>query len=140
MSDERLRVGELLDRLEDFADEDLVSVCFEGSPPMPVEGLDVVRNKSGEKALVFVLPAQPTEDAAVDSDFSRLCEKVVRGESVIFQVRFGADLMRQCNADTPEKRMQALSMYFAEAKRRVDETIMFSDEAARFAEEADSHE
>ncbi len=138
MSDERLRVGELLDHLEDFADDDLVSVRFEGSPPMPVESLDVVHDKAGNPELVLVLPAQPTEDAAVDSDFSRLCEKVMRGESVIFQVRFGADLMRQCNADTPEKRMQALSMYFAEAKRRVDETIRFGEEAARIAEEEGS--
>lgn len=105
---------------------------------MPVESLDVVHDKAGNPELVLVLPAQPTEDAAVDSDFSRLCEKVMRGESVIFQVRFGADLMRQCNADTPEKRMQALSMYFAEAKRRVDETIRFGEEAARIAEEEGS--
>lgn len=138
MSDERLTVDELRDRLEDFDGADSVSVRFEGSPPMPVERLERRALGPGEDdpaELILVLPAQPTEDAAVDSDFSRLCEKVMRDESVIFQVRFGADLMRQCNADTPEKRMQALSMYFAEAKRRVDETIRFGEEAARVAEE-----
>lgn len=143
MGDERLTVDDLLDALDDlretygFRGEELVSVRLEGSPSMPVERVEATRSKGGKPELAFVLPAQPTEDASVDFDFSRLCEKVMRGESVIFQVRFGMDLFRECNATTPDQRMKAMSMYFAEAKRRVDGMIQFADEAGRLAEEED---
>lgn len=120
---ERLTVGDLYDVLEDFDDGDPVKVRFEGSPPMPVEGIDVMAGpKPGDPdELILVMPAQPTDDAAVDSDFGRICEKVMRGESTILQVRFGMDLFRQANANTPALRLFALSKYFEEAKRRVDE-------------------
>lgn len=137
MSDERLTVDVLLDELAELDRDAPVSVRFEGTPPMPVEGVEVTRGKNGATELTLVLPANPIDDAAVDGDITRTCELVVRGESVIFQVRFGMDLMRQCNADTPEKRLLALSMYFAEAKRRVDEVIHFGREAGRMAEEED---
>ena len=133
----RLTIDELLDELMELDRDSLVSVRFEGSPPMPVESVETVRDRNGKPELALVLPAQPIEDAAVDSDFSRLCERVMRGENVIFQVRFGPDLMRQANATTPELRLLALSMYFAEAKRRVDETLHFGREAGRVAEEQD---
>ena len=132
----RLTAGELRGLLDDFHDEAPVVVRFEGSLPMPVESAETLRRRNGEFELALVLPAQPTEDSAVDSDFTRLCEKMIRGESTIFQVRFGMDLMRQCNARTPAQRLDALSKYFAEAKRRIDEQIRFGEETGRMAAEA----
>lgn len=140
MGDERLTVDDLLDAFDDlretygFRGEELVSVRFDGTPPMPVERVEATRGNGGQPELVLVLPANPIDDASVDGDITRTCELVFHGESVIFQVRFGMDLMRECGADTPEKRLVALSMYFAEAKRRVDETIRFNEEAAQMAE------
>lgn len=138
MTDEaRATVGDLREAIGQFDDDDRVSVAFEGTPSMDVVGIGTDRKPGGEVSLLLVLPEQPTDDA-VDCDMTRLCEKVLRGESTIFQVRFGMDVFRQCNADTPDKRLQALSGYFAEAKRRVDEMISFGQEAGRIAAEESS--
>lgn len=132
----RLTVGELRDALGDFDDDDLVKVRFEDAPSMPVEGVEVDFGEDGDSpgGLIFVLPAQPTDDAAVDTDFTRLCDRVFRGESTIFQVRFGAELMRQAGATTPTLRLVAVSKYFAEARRQVDEMLRSCHEAGRLLE------
>lgn len=132
--DTRATVRDIREALKEFDDDDHVSVVFEGSTPIDVAGIGTDRKADGEVGLLLVLPAQPT-DEAVDCDMTRLAEKVLRGESTIFQVRFGMELFQKCRADTPEKRLEALSLYFSEAKRMVDEFIRFGREAGDLAAE-----
>lgn len=128
-----LTVDTLLDILEGFPGNGPVRIRLEGTPSMPVESavIDYVR---GRPELSLVLPARPL-DSAVDADLSRLCENMIKGVSTIFQVRFGMDLMRQAGAETPAARLHALSMYFKEAQRMIDDTIRFGQEAGEMAED-----
>lgn len=135
----RLKAWQLKEVLDQLPDEADVNVRFEGTPNMVIEKVSLEQTENGGHDLVLVLPAQPL-DTAVDSDLTRLCENMVTGKSTIFQVRFGMDVMKQCNATTPATRLEALSMYFRDAKAKVDEVIEFGEEAGRMAAEESDDE
>lgn len=137
MSERRLTVGELRGFVEDFADDADVTVRFDGTLPMPVQDAEVRRGRNNELELCLILPPNPVADEAVDFDFTRLCENMVRGESTTFQVRFGMDLMKRARAYTPAQRLEVLSKYFADAKKRVDDVIEFGNRAGRIAADED---
>jgi hypothetical protein len=112
-------VEELRDRLHSFHTADgwvdgLASECKKCGEDVE-KLLQTMRRAAGEGQQIIT----------GDNDLTKLSEAVMRGVDSVFQVRFTNDLMEQANARTPHDRLKAVSMYFSDAHRMVEEMLKF---------------
>lgn len=152
MSGRQLTVGDLFDAIGHLdGDTPLTAGVRVGDEVIPVARLEVNRR---HPLITIVAPVRPddlppTPEApaqlrpeddprTIDSDLSRICEAMLRGTDMTFQVRFTMDLMNEAGAHGPQARVKALAQYFRDAAEKVEETISFGEEAGEIAESEQS--